>query len=70
VLAERFHANAEFEAIYEEKLGELRSELFDSGVADEIVDTWVDTLNAGAAEFVAEDTLASEAEAIREQFGD
>lgn len=69
-LVERFHANAEFDAIYEEKLVELRSELFDSDVADEILDTWVETLNTEAAGLIDGDTVAAEAEAIREQFGD
>lgn len=66
-LVERFHANAEFEAVYQQRLGELRAALFDSGVASEILDDWVATLSTQAAELVALDTITTEADAIRSQ---
>src|SRR5690606_38899916 len=42
VLAERFQADEEFAAQYDEALADLRAELVDSGVAQEILDGWVD----------------------------
>jgi spore coat protein CotH len=68
VLVERFHANAEFEALYQEQLVSLRETLYDSGVATEILDSWVDTLVGGATDLVDEATITEEAAAIAALF--
>jgi spore coat protein CotH len=68
ILVERFHANAEFEALYQQKLTELRSELYDSGTADEILARWVATLTEHATDLVDAATISEEADAIANQF--
>jgi spore coat protein CotH len=68
VLVERFHANADFEALYQDKLTELRETLYGSGAADEILDQWVDVLTEGATDLVTEDTITDEADAISASF--
>jgi spore coat protein CotH len=68
VLVERFHANSDFEALYQEKLTDLRANLYDSGVADEILAMWVDTLTKNATDLVDEATIIDEAETIGAQF--
>jgi spore coat protein CotH len=68
VLVERFHANSDFEALYQEKLSELRSTLYESGFADEQLAVWVDTLTDQATDLVDEATITDEAEAISAQF--
>jgi spore coat protein CotH len=67
-LVERFHANADFEALYQEKLTELRETLYASGVADEALAVRVDTLTENAGDLVDEATVTEEAEAISDQF--
>jgi spore coat protein CotH len=67
-LVERFHANSDFEALYQEKLTELRANLYESGAADEVLATRVDTLTDHAAELVDEATITDEAETIGAQF--
>jgi spore coat protein CotH len=68
ILVERFHANAEFEALYQQKLTELRSELYDSGTADEILARWVATLTEHATDLIDAATISEEADAIDDQF--
>ena len=68
ILAERFHANADFEARYEAELTRLRAELYGGDVADAIVDRWVSTLTAGAADLVSSETITEEAASIRSRF--
>jgi spore coat protein CotH len=68
ILVERFHANAEFEALYQQKLTELRSELYDSGTADEILARWVALLTEQATDLVDAATISDEADAIANQF--
>jgi spore coat protein CotH len=67
-LVERFHANRDFEALYQEKLTELRANLYESGVADEVLAIRVDTLTEHATELVDEATITDEAETISAQF--
>lgn len=67
-LVERFHANADFEALYQEKLTELRETLYASGVADEALAARVDTLTNNAGDLVDEATVTEEAEAVSDQF--
>jgi hypothetical protein len=68
VLVERFHANAELEALYQQQLTALRTALLEGGAADGILAAWVGTLTAGAADLVDAATISSEAAAIAAQF--
>jgi spore coat protein CotH len=67
-LVERFHANSDFEALYQEKLTELRADLYGDGVAAEVLDDRVATLIEHATDLVDEATITEEAEAIGDQF--
>lgn len=67
-LVTRFHANATFEALYQQQLTALRAELFDSGAASDLLAARVATLLAGARNLVAAATVQSEAAAIEAQF--
>ncbi len=60
VLAERFHADESFEALYQEALIELRASLFDSGAAAALLEARVATL-AEAGDLVDSATLQTEA---------
>jgi len=63
-LVERFHADDGFQALYEERLADLRAELFDGGRAQEILDARASVLVEDAADLVDADTVQSEADAI------
>ena len=65
VLASRFLANTDFAAMYDSASTELTEALFDSGVAETIVDTWVDMLSTEANGLVEIGTVETEAAAIR-----
>ena len=67
-LVERFHANEDFEALYQEKLTELREELYGGEVADEVLAFWVDTLTEHATDLVSEEAITEDADAIAPQF--
>lgn len=67
-LVEKFHADPEFEALYQQKRTELRASLFESGAAEEILDSWVGLLMAEATHLVDAATITSEADAIRGYF--
>ncbi|MFT4158142.1 MAG: CotH kinase family protein [Microbacterium sp.] len=64
VLSERFLAVAEFAALVDSELDRLQSELIDSGVATELLDSWTQTLVDGASDLVAADTIAQESDAL------
>lgn len=68
VLVERFHESAEFEALYQQKLTELRAQLYGSGTAEEVLARWVATLTDDASELIDAATITEEAEAIADQF--
>jgi spore coat protein CotH len=68
VLVERFHEVAEFETLYQTKLAELRSELLDSGAAQDILDGWTSTLSEHATGLVDQTVIDEEAAAISNQF--
>ena len=57
--------DAEFAALYETATEQLTAALFDSGVADELIDTWSELLTTDAGDLVPDDTVHAEAEAIR-----
>jgi spore coat protein CotH len=67
ILVSRFHANPEFEALYQQHLSELRAELFASGTAGSFLDSRVETLTT-VPELVDDATLQGEANSLREQF--
>jgi spore coat protein CotH len=69
-LVERFHANAEFENLYQQALTDLRASLYESGVADAILAARVETLNSDAAHLVDSDTVTREANTIAAQFSE
>lgn len=64
VLVQRFHANAEFEAIYTAQLETLRAELFASGDAVAALDSWVEALGS-ASHLIEADVVTQEADALR-----
>jgi len=63
----RFKAVAELQAGYDEALASLRTELYDSGVAAEILDRRAAVLRTQATDLVDEATITSEVDALREQ---
>ena len=65
VLTERFVAIDEYAELVAEKTAELTSQLFDSGVAADVLAEWVALLEAEATDLVDEATIAEEAERIR-----
>lgn len=68
VLVERFHANAEFDALYQEQLTALRAELYGTDAADDVLASWVETLIEHATDLVDTAVIDQEAAAIAEQF--
>ena len=69
-LVERFHANAEFENLYQQALTDLRASLYESGVADAILAARVETLNSDATHLVDSDTVTREADTIAAKFSE
>ena len=65
-LVERFLANPEFEALYESRISELRSSLYDSGAAEIVLNQW--TTVVASSPLVDESGVASEAEMIGAKF--
>ena len=63
-LVERFRAVPEFAAMIETKSTSLRTDLYDSGVAGEILSRWAAVLTGGATAMVDQETITSEAESI------
>lgn len=63
-LVERFLANDNFTALYEQTLADLTVSLVDSGVGEAIVAEWVAVLEAGASDLIDQATLESEAQSI------
>ena len=63
-LVERFHATAEFEALYQEQLDELPERLFESGAAQAILAAWTTVLTEQATDLVDAATIEQEAAAI------
>jgi spore coat protein CotH len=66
MLVERFHANTDFEALYQAKLSELTAALVDSGVAEELLAARVTVLTEQASELVDVADIDQEADAIAE----
>jgi spore coat protein CotH len=68
ILVERFKANPEWEQLYEERLAELTSKLYDSGAAADILAEWVTLLKTQASDLVDSATVDTEAATIAEYF--
>jgi spore coat protein CotH len=62
VLVDRFLANPEFAALYDQALADLDAALYESGEASEVLATWVAVLST--SDLVDADTIAVEAAAI------
>ncbi|UIN31347.1 CotH kinase family protein [Microbacterium binotii] len=67
VLVERFLADEGFSALYAEALQQLRSDVYDSGVAQTRLNTLVELLKTQASDLVSAATIQSEADAISAQ---
>ena len=65
---ERFKANPEWEQLYEERLVELTSTLYESGTAADILAEWVTLLKTQASDLVDSATVDTEAATIAEYF--
>jgi spore coat protein CotH len=68
ILVERFLANGTFSAMYQKALSELRTELYASGKATEILNRWTELLRTQASDLVPAATLTQEAANISRNF--
>ena len=66
VLAERFRANSDWSTLVESRTAMMRAELYDSGVAEQILDEWSSIVASSG--LVDNATIESEAEQIRALF--
>jgi spore coat protein CotH len=66
VLVERFLAVDAWQQLYEQRIEELRAELYDSGVAEEVLARWVDVVEGSG--LVESSTISSEADQIASAF--
>lgn len=69
-LVERFHATAEFEAMYQQQLDELTERLFDSGAAEAILAAWTTVVTEQASDLVDASTIEQEAAAISQSLAE
>jgi spore coat protein CotH len=69
ILVNRFRANADFEALYQQKLAELKASLYTSGDATEVLERWVALLKKDASDLVDSSTIDQEAAKISAYFG-
>jgi len=68
MLTQRFHANPEFEALYEQRLDELRADLYESGVAADALQRWTDLLESQASDLADASVVETEAAKISAYF--
>jgi spore coat protein CotH len=68
ILVERFHADPEFERLYQQKLAELTAQLYDSGAAAGTLDEWVTLLKTQASDLVDSATVDQDAAKIAAYF--
>ena len=59
VLSEKFMANDQFAALVTQAKADLKAELYDSGAAQQILDTWSATLTAQATDLVSAETITT-----------
>jgi spore coat protein CotH len=67
VLVDRFLANDEWQSLYTDRLAELRSSLYDSGIAAEVLDEWEAIVTATGLIDAA--TIDTESSSIAAKFG-
>ncbi|WP_183095694.1 CotH kinase family protein [Nocardioides stalactiti] len=67
-LVERFQADEELSALYDEAVVRLQAELYDDGTAQEVLDRWVELIEEAASDLVDAETLAEEAEQVSSYF--
>ena len=67
ILVTRFKANTEWQQLYEDRLAELRTDLYQSGKAAEILAAWVAVLKTEASDLVDAATVDQEAASISGQ---
>jgi spore coat protein CotH len=68
ILVQRFHANAEFEAVYQQRLMELKTQLYASGTTADVLGKWVTLLKTQASDLVAATAVDTEAAKISAYF--
>ncbi len=68
ILVTRFHANAQFQSLYDQKLIELKAQLYESGAAQKVLDSWVGVLKTQASDLLDASTIDSEATSIAAYF--
>lgn len=68
ILVERFMADAEWKQLYEDQLAELRTELYASGKAADILAEWVTVLERQASDLIDAATVQQEAANISRYF--
>lgn len=68
ILSERFLASDTFSALYEAELERLTEVLYGSGLAQDSLDAWVQTLETGASDLVSASVIESEADALSDSF--
>jgi spore coat protein CotH len=68
ILVERFLANATFAAKYQKALSDMRTELYASGTATEVLSRWTELLKAQASDLVPATTLTQESANIARYF--
>lgn len=68
ILSQRFLADDGFQALYQEAKETLQAELFDSGLADDILAAWTETLTEEATDLVDADTIETESETLSDAF--
>jgi len=68
ILVQRFHANTEFEALYQQRLSELKTQLYGTGAAADVLAGWVKVLKTQASGLVDPATVDSEAAKITAYF--
>lgn len=67
-LVQRYTGIAEYADLVETRTSSLRAQLYDTGLAAEILSRWIDVLRDGANGLVDAETIASESEAVAEFF--
>ncbi len=68
ILVERFKDNPDFAKLHEDRLVQLRDELYGSVIANDILEEWVEFLQAQASDVVERSTVEEEAARISAYF--
>lgn len=68
ILVQRTGALADFAALLTDTQAQLADQLYTDGIAESILTRWSDLLLAEAGDLVTSETVASESDAIRQQF--